>query len=268
MFNPRAEMNEYRAQQEHLLSRCAPEEVFLQDRPSGMIIDAELSVDRITVDENKVTVWAKSQHPLHPGVLHRAFRRAQWNNRPSWMLGNLLLFALSGIAVIAVADGSWPAASFLVDGFRSLTDVLRSIFLALSVLAAPLFFLSLFVDPPLTSKEWAAETKRKVAQFQFRYRTSASIAAEALRHDPRASLKALRVLSEPEGTDIARKTAANIVGRLVEAQRHEEELERAAEVAKEEALARFESAAGTPVKQLADEEEMTQLDHELRASGK
>ena len=74
--------------------------------------------------------------------------------------------------------------------------------------------------------------------------------------------------AKPESTDIARKTAANIVGRLVEAQRYEEELERAAELAEKEALAHFESAAGTPMKQLADEEEMMQLDYELRASGK
>lgn len=268
MFNPRAEMNEYREKQERFLSRATPEKVVLQDRPSGMIIDTKLSVDKVTVVENTVTVWAKPQHPLHPGVLRRVFRRAQWNNHPSWMLGNLLLFTLSGIAVIALANGSWPAASFIGDGFRSLTDVFRSIFFSLSALAAPLFFISLLVEPPLTSREWAAETKRKIAEFQFRYRTSAGIAAEALRHDPKTSLRALRVLSEPEGTDIARKTAANIVGRLVEAQRYEEELERAAESAEEEALARFESTAGTPVKQLADEEEMRQLDYELRASGK
>ena len=253
MFNPRAEMNEYRAKQEYFLSRSAPEEVFLQDRPSGMIVDAELSVDKITVVENTVTVWAKPQHRLHPEVLRRAFRRIKRKDHLNKTLGSLLLLMWLVILAATVVDGSRGAALFLL--------VSSAFFLSLAI---PL----LLMDPPLTRKEWVAMTKPKVAEFQFRHRTSAGIAAEALRHDPRASLKALRVLSEPEGTDIARKTAANIVGRLVEAQRYEEELERAAEVAKEEALARFESAAGTPMKQLADEEEMTQLDHELRASGK
>lgn len=254
MFNPRAEMNEYRAKQEYLLSRSAPEKVILQDRPSGMIFDAKLSVDKVTVAENTVTVWAKPQHPLHPEVLRRAFRRAMRKDHPLKTLGSLLLFTLLGITAVTIADGSWEAALVLI---------VSSLFF-LSLVVAPF----LFLDPPLTRKEWAAMTKQKVAEFQFRHRTSASIAAEALRHDPQASLKALRVLSEPEGTDTARKTAANIVGRLVEAQRYEEELERAAELAEKEALASFESAAGTPVKQLADEEEMAQLDHELRASGK
>lgn len=253
MFNPRAEMNEHRAKQEYLLSRSAPEEVFLQDRPSGMIVNAELSIDKITVIDNKMTVWAKPQHPLHPGVLRRAFRKAMRKNHLNKTLVSLLLLMWLVILAATVVNGSQDAALFLL--------VSSAFFLSLAI---PL----LLIDPLLTRKEWAAETKRKVAEFQFRHRTSAGIAAEALRHDPRASLKALRVLSEPEGTDIARKTAANIVGRLVEAQRYEEELERAAELAEEEALARFESAAGTPMKQLADEEEMAQLDHELRASGK
>ena len=253
MFNPRAEMNEHRAKQEYFLSRSAPEEVFLQDRPSGIIVDAELSVDKITVVDNKVTVWAKPQHRLHPEVLRRAFRRVRRKNHLNKTLVSLLLLMWLVILAATVVNGSRDATLFLL--------VSSAFFLSLAI---PL----LLIDPLLTRKEWAAETKRKVAEFQFRHRTSAGLAAEALRHDPRASLKALRVLSEPEGTDIARKTAANIVGRLVEAQRYEEELERAAEVAKEEALARFGSAAGTPMKQLADEEEMTQLDHELRASGK
>ena len=253
MFNPRAEMNEYRAKQEYSLSRATPEEVFLQDRPSGMIVDAELSVDKITVVENTVTVWAKPQHRLHPEVLRRAFRRAMRKDHLGKTLMSLLLLMWLGILAVTIVNRSWEAALVLL--------VSSAFFLSLAI---PL----LLMDPLLTRKEWAAETKRKVAEFQFRHRTSAGVAAEALRHDPRASLKALRVLSEPEGTDIARKTAANIVGRLVEAQRYEEELERAAEVAKEEALAHFESAAGTPMKQLADEEEMAQLDHELRASGK
>lgn len=251
-FNPRAEMNEHRAKQEYSLSRSTPEEVFLQDRPSGTIIDAGLSVDKVTVAENTVTVWGKSQHPLHPGVLRRAFRRAMRKDRPGKTLVGLLLLMWLGIIAVTTANGSWDVVLVLVA----------------SSLLSLVVFPFLLLDPPLTSKEWAAETKRKVAEFQFRHRTSAGIAAEALRHDPKASLKALRVLSEPEGTDIARKTAANIVGRLVEAQRYEEELERAAELAKKEALARFESAAGTPVKQLADEDEMMQLDYELRASGK
>lgn len=255
MFNPRAEMNEYRAKQEYFLSRSTPEKVFLQDRPSGMIIDAELSIDKITVVDNKMTVWAKPQHPLHPGVLRRAFRKAMRKNHPIKTLVSLLLLMWLVILAATVVNGSWEAALVLL--------ISSAFFLSLTI---PLLLMD--PPPPLTRKEWAAETKRKVAEFQFRHHTSASIAAEALRHDPRASLKALRVLSEPEGTDIARKTAANIVGRLVEAQRYEEELEHAAEVAKEEALARFESAAGTPMKQLADEEEMAQLDHELRASGK
>lgn len=253
MFNPRAEMNEHRAKQEYLLSRATPEEVVLQDRPSGMIIDAELSVDKVTVVDNKVTVWAKPQHRLHPEVLRRAFRRVRRKDHLNKTLVNLLLLMWLVILADTVVNGSRDAALFLLISSICLLS-----------LAIPL----LLMDPPLTRKEWAAETKRKVAEFQFRHRTSAGIAAEALRHDPRASLKALRVLSEPEGTDIARKTAANIVGRLVEAQRYEEELERAAESAEEEALARFESTAGTPVKQLADEEEMRQLDYELRASGK
>lgn len=253
MFNPRAEMNEYRAKQEYFLSRSAPEEVFLQDRPSGMIVDAELSVDKITVAENTVTVWAKPQHRLHPEVLRRAFRRIRRKDHLNKTLVSLLLLMWLVILAATVVNGSRDAALFLL--------VSSAFFLSLAI---PL----LLIDPLLTRKEWAAETKRKVAEFQFRHRTSAGLAAEALRHDPRASLKALRVLSEPEGTDIARKTAANIVGRLVEAQRYEEELERAAELAEKEALASFESAAGTPMKQLADEEEMTLLDYKLRASGK
>lgn len=254
MFNPRAEMNEHRAKQEYLLSRATPEEVFLQDRASGMIVDAKLSVDKITVDENTVTVWAKPQHPLHPGVLRRAFRRIKRKDRLNKTLVRFMLLIWLGLIAATIVNGAWEAALVLL---------VSSVFF-FSLAIAPI----LFADPPLTRKEWAAETKRKVAQFQFRHRTSAGLAAEALRHDPRASLKALRVLSEPESTDTARKTAANIIGRLVEAQRYEKELERAAEVAEKEALAHFESAAGTPMKQLADEEEMMQLDHELRASGK
>ena len=254
MFNPRAEMNEYRAKQEYFLSRSAPEEVFLQDRPFAMIVDAELSVDKITVAENTVTVWAKPQHRLHPEVLRRAFRRIKRKDHLSKTLVRFMLLIWLGLVAATIVNGAWEAALVLI--------VSSVFFFALGILPI------LLADPPLTRKEWAAETKRKVAQFQFRHRTSAGLAAEALQHDPRASLKALRVLSEPEGTDIARKTAANIVGRLVEAQRYEEELERAAELAEEEALAHFESAAGIPMKQLIDEMEMTQLDHELRASGK
>lgn len=261
MFNPRAEMNEYRTRQEYLLSRSTPEKVVLQDRPCGMIVDAKLSVDKVTIVNNKVTAWGKPRHPLHPEVLRRVFRRIRLKDHPIRMLGGLLLFTLLGITAVIIVGGSGAVDSDVMD-------VLHSLFGSLSVLVVPLFFAALLLDPPLTSKEWATMTKRRVAEFQFCYRTSAGIAAEALRHDPRASLKALRVLSEPKGTDTARKTAANIVGRLVEAQRYEEELERAAESAKEEALASFESAAGTPVKQLADEEEMTQLDYELRALGK
>lgn len=243
MFNPRAEMNEYRARQEYFLSRSTPEEVALQDRPTGRIVDAELSVDKVTVAEKKVTVWGKPQHPLHPAVFRRALRKDHLGRT----LGGLLLFTWMGATTITVANGAWAATSVLV-----------AMFLLIFLMAALL----------LTIEERAAETKRKVAEFQFSHHTSAGIAAEALRHDPGAALKALRVLSEPEGTDTARKTAANIVGRLVEAQRYEEELKRAAELAEAEALASFELTAGTPVERLADEEEMTQLDYELRASGK
>ena len=114
MFNPRAEMNEYRAKQEYLLSRSAPEEVFLQDRPSGMIVDAELSIDKITVVDNKVTVWAKPQHPLHPGVLRRAFRRIKRKDHLDKTLGSLLLLMWLVILAATVVDGSWGAALFLL----------------------------------------------------------------------------------------------------------------------------------------------------------